>query len=245
MSKKQQRTAHYQRGQNYQCVPFKDSQGDSFKDLLKESLPQKEYPGQEDLSLWHSFKKEVKPLVCRGQKRNLISQGIPLNSVPKKNYKDFSWGEPPKWEEPPKTVDSLSTKTSCYQEDPPTFQNSKHKRRLRRRATPEATLDLHGMTQKEAFQALYHFIRRARLHGTKTIRVITGKGSKSVFCGESPAKKFDTPFPLNDPSLTPLGVLRQALPSWLRSLPLSHDVSDFTQARPNDGGEGAWYLFLR
>ncbi len=41
----------------------------------------------------------------------------------------------------------------------------------------DARIDLHGMTQSEAHDALLHFVRRAQADGARIVLVVTGKGS--------------------------------------------------------------------
>jgi DNA-nicking Smr family endonuclease len=91
---------------------------------------------------------------------------------------------------------------------------------LRRGKRPiEARLDLHGMNQSEAHAALSRTIRAGRKSGRRTLLVITGKGRAGG------------------------GVLRRLLPLWLEEF--SRDVLAFSEARPEDGGAGAYYLRLR
>ncbi len=94
--------------------------------------------------------------------------------------------------------------------------------KLRRGLLPiEGRIDLHGMDQHHAHLALAGFITHHWRHGARCVLVITGKGTR----GE--------------------GVLRQAVPRWLRHPPLSAQVLSFGPARPNDGGGGALYILLR
>ncbi len=97
--------------------------------------------------------------------------------------------------------------------------------RLRRgKMAPEARLDLHGMTQAQAHQALEAFLARVQDKGLRQVLIITGKGLK------------------RDGSI---GVLRAAVPHWLNQSPNRERVIGFTPAQPRDGGEGALYLRLR
>jgi DNA-nicking Smr family endonuclease len=94
--------------------------------------------------------------------------------------------------------------------------------RLRRGERPiEARLDLHGMTQEEAHQALAGFIARAWAAERRSLLVITGKGG---------ARR---------------GVLRTAVPRWLGEAPNAGRVLAFAPAQAKDGGEGALYVLLR
>ncbi len=191
---------------------------EKFEDLLAERAPQSDQPDAEDLVLWQAFTKEVSRLK-KSTDKILVSPSIPCSDP-----------------ETPTSIQSHTDHlpfevTSTFSQESNTVgQDSRQQRRRRRRAVPEATLDLHGMTQKKAFQELYLFIERAHFHGFKTVRIITGKGGiRSLEKGTISRQT---------------GVLRQALPLWVRTPPLSSFVTGFTQARSNDGGAGAWYLFL-
>jgi len=93
----------------------------------------------------------------------------------------------------------------------------------RKKWTIEKTLDLHGMTQAAAHQALLRFIAAAERKEARTLLVITGKGSR----------------------LAGGGVLRRLLPLWLEEPPLRAKVLAVTPARIEDGGDGAFYIRLR
>lgn len=91
-----------------------------------------------------------------------------------------------------------------------------------RRKTPlQGRIDLHGMTQAEAFDALCGFITSSVAARKKTLLVITGKGPKSD------------------------GVLRRMLPLWLENPRLKKHVRAIMPAEPKDGGAGAFYVTLR
>lgn len=96
--------------------------------------------------------------------------------------------------------------------------------RLRRgQMRPEARLDLHGMTRKEAYAALSAFIPRAQADGRRCVVVITGKGRVSEGGG----------------------VLRNEVPGWLNAPAIRHNILGFAAAQPRDGGAGALYVLLR
>lgn len=201
---------------------------EKFEDLLQSFKEQREKPDEEDLRLWKEIKKGIKPLKKRRRKilehdhRSSKEKKVSVSSSHTEEAFDFPY------EGEFRNLD-VSSKTIP--------KGSRQERRLRRRATPEATLDLHGLTQKEAHKELCHFVRQAHFHGFKTLRVITGKGGpllpKPYFYESDSEKRREK------------GVLKRALPSWLGVPPLSSYVSHFTPARTNDGGEGAWYLFLK
>ena len=92
----------------------------------------------------------------------------------------------------------------------------------------DGVIDLHGMRQAEAQQALVAFLHRSQRAGRKLVLVITGKGAASS--GE--------PFQER-------GVLRRAVPHWLHLPDLRRVVVGFEQAAPQHGGAGALYVRLR
>jgi DNA-nicking Smr family endonuclease len=100
--------------------------------------------------------------------------------------------------------------------------------RLKRGELPiEARLDLHGMTQDEAHEALGRFLSRAEAHGLRCVLVITGKGFRRL--GEGGG----------------LGILKGAVPRWLNEAPNRARVLAFSAAQPQHGGGGALYVLLR
>jgi DNA-nicking Smr family endonuclease len=99
-------------------------------------------------------------------------------------------------------------------------------RRLKKReAGIDARLDLHGLTLEDARVRLERFVGRAHGEGARVVLVIHGKGTHSGPRSGRP-------------------VLREEVPRWLSSPPLSHYVLAFTTAHVADGGEGALYLRL-
>ena len=93
------------------------------------------------------------------------------------------------------------------------------KRRLFRGEVPiDLRLDLHGMTAARAHKQLIQFIVLAADDGCRCVLVITGKGS---------------------------GVLNGHVPNWLKQPPLAFHVLALAEARPKDGGSGAFYVLLR
>ena len=81
-------------------------------------------------------------------------------------------------------------------------------------------LDLHGCTQKSARLALSHFFQDAIVAGHKMLIVIHGKGHRSQ----------------NNAVLKPLTL------HWLSQ---QHSVLAWCPARPQHGGTGASYVYLR
>ena len=95
----------------------------------------------------------------------------------------------------------------------------------------EGRLDLHNMTQQQAYEALNRFISFSYERGRRCVLVITGKGKNS---GES--KDWLSPEP---------GVLKRRVPEWLFEASLGGCVLKAVPAQQKDGGEGALYVYLR
>jgi DNA-nicking Smr family endonuclease len=93
----------------------------------------------------------------------------------------------------------------------------------------DAVIDLHGMRQAEAHDALLAFLHRSQTAGRALVLVITGKGAAS-----SGGSAFEE-----------RGVLRRMVPHWLRMPELRSLVLGFEEALPHHGGAGALYVRLR
>jgi DNA-nicking Smr family endonuclease len=98
----------------------------------------------------------------------------------------------------------------------------------RGKRSPEATIDLHGMTLAQAHPALTRFILASFATGRRLVLVITGKGRGDGADWHS-AK----------------GILRRHVPDWLSGPPLSGVVQEILPAHRSHGGAGAYYVLLR
>jgi DNA-nicking Smr family endonuclease len=108
--------------------------------------------------------------------------------------------------------------------------------RLRRgKIEPDATIDLHGMTQAQAHTRLVSFVRRGHEVGNRCVLVITGKGSPAA-CEES-SHRFVMP------ERSKAGVLRTLVPLWLEELRAL--VTGVQSAHQKHGGGGAFYVYLK
>jgi DNA-nicking Smr family endonuclease len=101
---------------------------------------------------------------------------------------------------------------------------------LKRRKRPvDAVIDLHGMRQAEAHDALFAFLHRSQRAGHGVVLVVTGKGGA----------------PSGDALFEERGVLRRVVPHWLRLPDLRPLVLGFEEAAGHHGGSGALYVRLR
>lgn len=101
------------------------------------------------------------------------------------------------------------------------------KRRVTRGAqSVDGRIDLHGLTQAEAHDALLGFMRSRQTRGCKLVLVITGKGAGGDAVGGR-------------------GVLKRMVPLWLEMPELRGIVVGYESASIRHGGEGALYVRLR
>jgi len=101
---------------------------------------------------------------------------------------------------------------------------------LRGRINLDASLDLHGLRQSEAHSALINFLIEAQRRHNRIVLIITGKG------------KAGEPADIYEPQA---GVLRRALPQWLRAGDVRSLIIGFEEAGPIHGGSGAFYVRIR
>ena len=109
--------------------------------------------------------------------------------------------------------------------------------RLKRgQVDPDARLDLHGFTEAAAHDALLVFLRSAQARRAKLVLVVTGKGRR--------APEPDTPFDM-ELDRRSRGVLKTAVPRWLREPGFAAFVAGSQDAHRKHGGTGALYIYLR
>lgn len=180
-----------------------------------------------DFHLWTHVTESVEPLRRKGLLK-FAAGPLPLPEP-----------EPaPRIKAPPKKLGAGRPFLPPYQApSPAAAQQEKavdpaiHKKVRRGRIEIDASIDLHGMVQVEAREALRRFIGARAARGDRTILVITGKGIKTD----------------NDyiAAMTERGILRTMLPLWLSEPGLSHLISGWSTAARGHGGEGAFYVRLR
>ncbi|MBN9553442.1 MAG: Smr/MutS family protein [Alphaproteobacteria bacterium] len=98
--------------------------------------------------------------------------------------------------------------------------------------TPGARIDLHGMTETAAHNALLSFLAAAQGRGVRLVLVITGVGN--------PRDRDSAEW-----MRSRHGVLKGMVPRWLNERGFTALVSGSGPAHRRHGGEGALYVYLR
>ena len=94
-------------------------------------------------------------------------------------------------------------------------------------------IDLHGYTIEEANEAVEQFIQQCFDENVTKIIVITGKGLRS--------KNVENPYLSKD-----LSILKYSVPEFIESnRDLMQLIIEITDAKIEDGGSGAFYIFLK
>ena len=94
-------------------------------------------------------------------------------------------------------------------------------------------IDLHGYTIEEANKALEQFIQKCFDEDVTKIIVITGKGLRS--------KNFENPYLSKD-----LSILKYSVPEFIENnKSLKQFIIEITDAKIEDGGSGAFYIYLK
>ncbi len=94
-------------------------------------------------------------------------------------------------------------------------------------------LDLHGYTLNQANLEVKKFVEESFQARVRKIIVVTGKGLRSKVS--------------NDPYRSKkMNILKHSVPEYLKNnTELHNKISDISKANLKDGGEGAFYIFLK
>ncbi|MEM9318675.1 MAG: Smr/MutS family protein [Pseudomonadota bacterium] len=185
----------------------------------------------EDRALWERVTATATPLV-KDRKSNTQApvkeqKSQKVRSVPDRKLSDFRIGNAPT----PELAHMLAPSVAEHVNGAPVrMHHGTHKKMVRGKITPEARIDLHGMTLARAHPVLTRFIQNAHAAGKRLVLVITGKGRD---------RDDDGPIPIRR------GVLRHQVPAWLQSPPLGAVVLDIRTAHLKHGGDGAYYVYLK
>lgn len=178
---------------------------------------------EDDTQLWQRVTKDIKPL-----KKAAVPK--PVKKTPPKEK------PAPKSAVPPKTMERIILTPGLKAMDAPVRESTQLDRRTDTRLRKgqmkiAGTLDLHGMTQARAHDALNAFIIAAQKSGKRCVLIITGKGNSKRTSEEWLDQKP--------------GILKQKLPQWLDTAPLNRLVLRHYPAQAEHGGGGAFYVYLK
>lgn len=124
------------------------------------------------------------------------------------------------------TFDMLKGGKSIVKDDFTNMDGNLAKRFKREEYRVEATLDLHGITEKDAFVKVCDFIKLAYNNRKRIVLIITGKGfDDTLFSGK--------------------GVLKKAVPNWLATSEISPLILAYKNPSESLGGKGSLYIMLR
>ena len=95
------------------------------------------------------------------------------------------------------------------------------------------SIDLHGYTLDEANKTIENFIKKAFSENVNKLIVVTGKGLHS--------ENEKDPYVSKD-----LGILKYSVPEFITNdKDLMSKINEITDAKIEDGGGGAFYIFLK
>ena len=187
----------------------------------------------EEERLWRLAMKDTEPL-------GTLLRDVPP-TPPAKPLKSIKVGPPAVKKKRPQPISSTPTPK------PPPRQHEPALHHLDRRSTQQVRrgqvhidgkLDLHGMRQHQAHEALNSYVASAQRSGKRIILVVTGKGQGT---------RSDHPWGRDEDSYATRGggVLQVQVPQWLAQAPLRRMIFSVQQAHPHHGGSGALYVFLK
>ena len=181
-------------------------------------------PSLEDEALFRQAMREARPLPARPTRARTAAPPPAIAMPHPRLVAAAPTPLPPAPEPPPKVVVERRAMV-------PGLDRRSAARLAKGALVIEARLDLHGLRQADAHEALRRFILDAVSRELRCVLIVTGKGQ---------AERRATPMGEEAP-----GVLKRNLPRWLGQPPLADKVLALRQAMPQHGGEGAYYVLLR
>ena len=109
------------------------------------------------------------------------------------------------------------------------LEKNTHKKILKNQIKISKKLDLHGKSVEESKIAVFKFITNNFVTQNRLLLIICGKGKRlGVTHGWQGT-----------------GILNKKIPDWLNSKALFNMILWFDYARPNQGGKGAYIVYLK
>ena len=117
-----------------------------------------------------------------------------------------------------------TSKDKLYNKDSITSEKFYHKTR---------SIDLHGYTLENANQVINKFINNAYKDGIRKLIIVTGKGLHS--------QNEKNPYVSKE-----LSILKHSIPNYIiNNQSLMNKIIEIKKAKIEDGGSGAFYIFLK
>jgi len=106
-------------------------------------------------------------------------------------------------------------------------------RNIEKKNKKTRSIDLHGFTLDEANKTIENFINKAFSENINKLIIVTGKGLHS--------ENEKDPYVSKD-----LGILKYSVPEFIsNNTSLMSMINEITDAKIEDGGAGAFYIYLK
>lgn len=181
----------------------------------------------EERALWDRVAERTKPIGSKPTAPSPPKPPLPPKTNVSQPLPKFKVGEKASTHRKNDLLPSVADRLSRA---PVNMDHKSFGRMKRGKLSPEARIDLHGMTLAEAHPELIAFILGSQATGHRLVLVITGKGKDRDDGGPIPTRH---------------GVLRHQVPQWLALPPLVQAILQVTPAHQKHGGQGAYYVYLR
>ena len=212
-------------------------------DREERGRPLKQPPGkrtaarlsQEERALWEHTAASLQPI--KGKKGRVHAALEDAGGEPAPGKRETATGALQKKKPPAAAASPPTVKVTLPPPAPApiTLERRKARKLSSGRIEIEGRIDLHGMRQGEAHDALRRFLKRAYADGKRWVLVITGKGAPARTALDERLEREGIE----------RGVLRRNVPRWLSEPELAGMVIEFTTAAIRHGGDGALYVHLR
>ena len=104
---------------------------------------------------------------------------------------------------------------------------------LEKKANEQLSFDLHGYSLDDANKKVSTLIKNSYQKGIRKLVIVTGKGLHS--------QNEKNPYVSKN-----LGILKYSVPEFIKNdIELMKMIIKIEDAKPNDGGSGAFYIFLK
>jgi len=115
-----------------------------------------------------------------------------------------------------------------------TIENKDHYLDQKKISIPKTRkIDLHGLSLDEANKKIKILVDKYFVEGVEKIIIITGKGLRS--------KTIDNPYVSKN-----LNILKNSVPDYINvNSKIKNKIKNISKAEIKDGGEGAFYIFLK